>query len=123
MRRLLVLACACLVLTLAGCDALPWRKPAEAAAPTLVSGLAGLAMDQGDRRRTLDVLETMPSGQATKWRNPETGDSYVMTPTRTFERGGATCRDYVVDAWVAGRPDKFTGTACRDGDGGWRAQP
>lgn len=78
--------------------------------------------DENDRRRTVRLLETTPTGHSSRWRNPDTGAPYVVTPTRTFDQRGAPCRDYTVDAMVAGRPDKVTGTACRQGDGNWRVQ-
>ena len=87
-----------------------------------LGGLAGRAMDESDRRQTALVLETVPTGRSSHWRNPDTGNNYVVTPVQTYDRRGAPCRDYSVDAVVAGRPEKVTGTACRQDDGSWRVQ-
>lgn len=86
-----------------------------------VGGLAGRAMDESDRRQTVRVLETVPTGTSSNWRNPDTGNSYAVTPVQTFDMHGAPCRKYVVNAMVAGRPEKVSGTACRQSDGNWRA--
>ncbi|KWT73314.1 MULTISPECIES: RT0821/Lpp0805 family surface protein [unclassified Variovorax] len=87
-----------------------------------VGGLAGRAMDEGDRRHTAHAFETVATGRSSKWRNPDTGNTYVVTPVQTYEVRGAPCRDYTVEAMVAGRLERVTGTACRQADGSWRVQ-
>jgi surface antigen len=87
-----------------------------------LGGLAGRAMDESDRRQTAYALETVPTGRSSKWRNPDTGNTYIFTPLQTHDVHGAPCRDYSVEALVAGRPDRVTGTACRQSDGKWRVQ-
>lgn len=92
-------------------------------AGALVGGAVGRSMNDNDRRRTARVLETEPIGRSSRWINPDTGASYTVTPTRTYDHRGTPCREYTIDATVRGRPDKVVGTACRQADGSWRAQP
>ncbi|MDO9251472.1 glycine zipper 2TM domain-containing protein [Hydrogenophaga sp.] len=80
----------------------------------------GRSMDSTDRMRTAQVFETAPTGQATRWVNPDTRNQYSVTPTRTYERGGAPCREYTMQVMVGGRPDTVYGTACRQPDGSWQ---
>jgi len=80
----------------------------------------GRSMDDGDRMRAAQVLETSRTGQATGWVNPDTRNEYTVTPMRTYERAGAPCREYTMRAVVGGQPDTVYGTACRQPDGSWR---
>lgn len=79
-------------------------------------------MDETDRMRTAYVLETQPTGAYTEWRNPDTGRSYVVVPTRTYAAAQGPCREYTMDAVIDGRMQRVYGTACRQPDGSWRAQ-
>jgi surface antigen len=125
MKVVPALAVSCLVL--AACNGLPGR---EQAGGTLVGSLAGTApgsvaaraMDDSDRRRAASVLESAFTGLPATWRNRETGDSFVFTPTRSFDQRGARCRDFTIETVVGGRPDKVGGSACRQDDGNWRIQ-
>lgn len=78
-----------------------------------LGGVAARAMDKADRRQAARALDSVPSGQSTNWRNRETGDSFVLTPTRTVEQLGTICRDFTVQAVVGGRADTALGSACR----------
>jgi surface antigen len=80
----------------------------------------GRSMDTTDRMRTAQAFETAPTGQPTQWVNPDTRNQYQVTPTRTYERGGAPCREYTMQVMVGGRPDTAYGTACRQPDGSWQ---
>ena len=80
----------------------------------------GRSMDITDRMRTAQAFETAPTGQPTQWVNPDTRNQYQVTPTRTYERGGAPCREYTMQVMVGGRPDTAYGTACRQPDGSWQ---
>ena len=54
------------------------------------------------------------------WRNPDTGDTYSVTPTRTYETEQGPCREFTMQASIGGRPDTVYGTACRQSDGSWK---
>jgi surface antigen len=65
------------------------------------------------------ALETAPTGQAQSWTNPDTGASGYITPTRTFQQGSSSCREFVQQVNVNGQNQQATGVACRQPDGTW----
>jgi surface antigen len=87
-----------------------------------IGGSIGRSMDDTDRLKTARTLETVRTGVPSRWRNPDTGNTYSVTPTRTYETAAGPCREYAIDAMIGGRPDKLYGTACRQPDGSWRVQ-
>jgi surface antigen len=88
-----------------------------------IGGNVGRSMDQTDRLKTAQALETVSTGRSSTWRNPDTGAQYTVTPTRTRQTAEGPCREYTVDATVAGRPERVCGQACRQQDGSWRVVP
>lgn len=80
----------------------------------------GKSMDETDKLKTAQALETAPTGRTTSWANPDSGERYAVTPTRTYNSGGQPCRDYTTEAWIDGQRETVTGTACRQPDGTWR---
>lgn len=114
-----------MAMALAGCAGFSSQAPAGG---TLTGSLAGAApgsvaaraMDDGDRRRAASALETLANGESSAWRNRETGDSFVFTPTSSVERRGERCRDFRLEVVAGGRPDSIGGSACRQPDGSWR---
>ena len=91
-------------------------------AGAVLGGRIGQKMDEADRIKAGQALESVPTGQRSTWRNPDTGAQYTVTPTKTYETAGAPCRDFTVDATVDGRPEKVSGTACRQPDGNWKTK-
>lgn len=87
-----------------------------------IGGAIGHSMDEVDRMRTAQTLETVRTGVPAQWRNPDTGNQYTVVPTRTYETSTGPCREYTIDAVIGGRPEKVYGTACRQPDGSWRVQ-
>lgn len=87
-----------------------------------VGGSVGHSMADTDRLKTAHALETVRTGVPTSWRNPDSGNQYVVVPTRTYEQAAGPCRDYTVDAVIEGRKDKVVGSACRQADGSWKVQ-
>jgi len=85
-----------------------------------IGGKVGRSMDETDRLKTAHTLETVRTGVPSNWDNPDTGNHYTVTPTRTYETGTGPCREYTVDAKVDGKDDKLYGTACRQADGSWQ---
>src|SRR3954468_6326515 len=45
----------------------------------------GKRLDEADRMKAAQALETAPTGQQVSWKNPDTGAQYALTPTRTYE--------------------------------------
>jgi surface antigen len=87
-----------------------------------IGGSIGRSMDETDRLRTAAALEGVRTGVPSSWRNPDTGNAYTVTPTRTYETSAGPCREYTIDASIAGKMEKVYGTACRQADGTWRIQ-
>lgn len=86
-----------------------------------IGGSIGQQMDENDRYRSQQALETNPVNQTTTWRNPDSGNSYQVTPTRTYETASGPCREYTTEAVIDGRQEIVYGTACRQPDGTWQA--
>lgn len=85
-----------------------------------IGGNVGRSMDDTDRMKTGMALENVRTGVPSAWQNPDTGNTYSVTPTRTYETAQGPCREYTMDVVIAGKPDKVYGTACRQPDGSWR---
>lgn len=91
----------------------------------LLGGAVGNALDNADRehaqRAAYHALEWTPSGTASRWRNPDSGRSGSIVPTRTYESaGGRYCREYTQTITVDGWSERAYGTACRQPDGSWQ---
>ncbi len=83
----------------------------------------GETMDDADRMNTAIALNDSRTGEATTWVNPDTGNRYTVTPTRTYEQSGGPCREFSLDARVGGQSDQEVyGTACLQADGSWLVQ-
>lgn len=85
-----------------------------------IGGELGKQMDQNDRYRANQALESAPTNYTTSWSNPDTGNDYAVTPTRTYYSDSRACREYTTDAWIEGRKETIYGTACRNSDGSWQ---
>ncbi len=92
---------------------------AGSAAGAAIGGAVGKSMDRTDRLHSSAALENVRTGVPSGWVNPDTGNQYVMTPTRTYDSGNGPCREYTLDATIAGRDEQIYGTACRQSDGSW----
>ena len=88
-----------------------------------VGGSVGRSMAERDRYMTAQTLETVRTGVPSQWVNPDTGYRYTVVPTRTYGGDEGPCREYQVSAVIGGRVEQMWGTACRQPDGSWRAQP
>jgi surface antigen len=90
----------------------------------LLGGSIGNAIDQLDERCVGQVLEHAGSDQTVTWRNRDSGASYQVTPTRTWEEEeGRYCREYTTTVRIGGKPQQAYGTACRQPDGSWERVP
>ncbi len=87
-----------------------------------IGGSIGRTMDDVDRANAGRALETVRTGVASRWSNPDTGNAYRVVPTRTFETSGGPCREYTIDAVISGQSETVYGTACRQRDGSWQVR-
>lgn len=85
-----------------------------------VGGNVGRSMDETDRLKTAHTLETVRTNVHSTWQNPDTGNRYTVTPTRTYTSGAGPCREYTIDGIIGGKREKIYGTACRQPDGAWK---
>lgn len=85
-----------------------------------IGGTVGRSMDERDRVKLAHTLENVHTGVASQWRNPDNGNEYTATPTRTYDSSGAPCREFTVNGKVGGKHEKIYGTACRQADGSWQ---
>jgi surface antigen len=93
-------------------------------AGSMIGRHVGQTMDQNDRMYTAQTLNDSRTGETTRWTNPDNGNIYEVTPTRTFATGSGPCREFTLDATVGGEPgQEVYGTACLQADGSWRLQP
>jgi surface antigen len=89
-------------------------------AGSMVGRHIGESMDDTDRMYTAQTLNNAKTGQSTTWINPDNGNEYTVTPTRTFEQTEGPCREFRLDASVGGQDDQEVyGTACLQADGSW----
>ena len=85
-----------------------------------IGSTIGKHMDEQDRLRTADVLETQQTHTPTTWVNPDTRNTYTVTPTRTYTIAEGPCREFTLDAKIGGKTEQVYGTACRQSDGSWK---
>ncbi|MCB2101912.1 MAG: glycine zipper 2TM domain-containing protein [Rhodobacterales bacterium] len=85
----------------------------------------GKSLDRADQqyleRTSQNSLEYNRTGQTSSWRNPDSGHSGTVTPTRTYQSSaGSACREYETTIFVDGREETAYGRACRQSDGTWQ---
>jgi surface antigen len=93
-----------------------------AALGAFVGSRIGQSMDRDDQLKTAQALETAPDNRATTWRNPNSGQSYSVTPTQTYGSSTSPCRDFTTTTQFEGREEVVHGKACRQPDGTWKTQ-
>ncbi len=94
-------------------------------AGALLGHQIGKTMDDVDRLKsrqtTQQALETNSTGTASSWRNPDSGNTGQITPTKTFvNQQGQSCREFQHAVTIGGKTETVVGTACRQSDGTWR---
>lgn len=94
-----------------------------AAAGAYVGNRVGNSMDKADQAQAGQALENNRTGQTSTWHNPDSGNSYAVTPTKTYTRDyhhrKQYCREFTQTATIAGKQQEIYGTACRKPDGTW----
>ena len=99
-------------------------RPVAIIAGTLIGasigGAIGSSMDETDRLKAGQTLETVRTGVSSTWRNPDSGAQYQFTPTSTYETAQGPCREYTMEALIGGKREQVYGTACRQADGSWK---
>ena len=85
----------------------------------------GKSLDYVDRLKAGEAeqsaLEMNRAGVATRWHNPDTGNSGKVTPEPAVQlASGEFCREYEHEIIVDGRSEVAKGTACRQTNGKWK---
>lgn len=93
-----------------------------AIAGAVIGGMIGKNMDKTDQLQAQQALENNKTGQATTWKNPDSGNTYTVKPVKTVKKSNTYCREYITTATVAGKTQQIYGTACRQPDGTWKVQ-
>lgn len=90
----------------------------------LIGSAIGQKMDEEDRRMAeeaeMRALED-ERNEPTRWRNERSGHYGYFKKGRSFRHAGMECREYERTVYFDGRPEKESGKACRQPDGGWQA--
>lgn len=87
-----------------------------------LGGSIGRHMDEHDRVRVRQALESNNIGEPAYWQNADSGNTYEIIPTRNVTiHGNRYCREYHTVASIGGRKQEMYGTACRQPDGSWKA--
>lgn len=85
-----------------------------------LGGQIGRSMDKVDQLEMQRTLETAPTGRSVSWKNPDTSNSYNVTPTKTYYMNQRACREYTTRAIIGGKNQEIHGRACRQTDGSWK---
>jgi len=153
MKKLVKLvACSCLVIAIAGCENVNRQDVGMVAGGILggalgsqighgdgrtiaiiggtllggaLGGAIGRNMDDTDRLRMQQALESNRTNQTASWTNPDTGAHYEVKPVRTYTRKvphkkPQYCREFQNTATINGEEQKVYGKACRQPDGSWK---
>lgn len=94
---------------------------AGALAGAFLGGAIGKNMDDTDRMKMNQALESNSVGQPAYWQNQKTGANYTVVPMKNVTvDGNQYCREYRSTANIAGKNQQVYGTACRQPDGSWK---
>ncbi|PJI43871.1 RT0821/Lpp0805 family surface protein [Ferrovibrio sp.] len=97
---------------------------AGALAGAYLGNQIGSSLDKADKaemEKASTKATTAPIGQPISWRNPDSGNSGTVTPTREgTASNGDYCREFQQSVTVGGKTEQAYGTACRQPDGSWK---
>lgn len=95
-----------------------------AAVGTMLGYMVGNEMDKYDRQQLNHVYERGISGQSDSWRNPDSGNTYQVTPQPAYSnpRTQQPCRQAEIESVINGKRETIYTTACRDQNGRWQLQ-
>ena len=89
-------------------------------AGAMIGRHVGESMDDTDRMQTAMALNDARTGEGTTWINPDNGNRYTVTPTKTYEHNDGPCREFRLDARVGDQVNQDVyGIACLQADGSW----
>ena len=84
----------------------------------------GASMDKTDilmaQNARNDALENNKINAQAVWKNPDSGNSGVIYPTKTYNLGDQPCREFTQEINIGGTIQTGYGKACRMADGSWQ---
>jgi surface antigen len=80
----------------------------------------GRDLDQADRACMGHALELAGDKKRVTWKGADGRTTYLLTPVRGFEQGGAHCREFDLRVTSGERKETNRGKACPAGNGNWR---
>ena len=90
----------------------------------VVGNSIGKSMNELDRIKMREAEQraySAPMGEAIVWKNPNTGNSGIVTPVRDGRStAGSNCREFQTEVTVGGKKENAHGVACQQPDGSWR---
>lgn len=91
----------------------------------LLGSTIGRELDAADERlagqTAQGAFEASKTGQTSSWRNPDSGHSGTITPTKTYQApSGQYCREFNQTVLIGGKTERAYGTACRQPDSSWQ---
>ncbi len=79
-----------------------------------VGRMIGQYMDDQDRARLAETINTAPSGETVRWHNDDSKRDFAVTPTSDFyAQGEQQCRKFDQVVYVDGRREVMEGVACK----------
>ena len=86
----------------------------------------GASMDKTDILMAQNArnyaLENNKVNSQAAWKNPDSGNSGVIYPTKTYSVGDQPCREFTQEIIIGGKIQTGYGKACRMSDGSWQLQ-
>jgi len=96
----------------------PPTVPTGAALGAVLGGPVGASLTDSDREAAWTAqVAALDSGKPRSWR----GANHVYGSVEPGLETGGGCRAYTQTIYVAGRPNRGQGVACRQAEGGWKA--
>jgi surface antigen len=89
-------------------------------AGAFIGSRIGREMDQSDRGCLGHALELSGDKEKVTWTGADGRTTYQLTPVRSFERAGVSCREFDLAVASAERRETRRAKACPAGDGNWR---
>jgi surface antigen len=91
--------------------------PSGAALGAVLGGPVGASLTEADRQAAWNAqIAALDSGQSRSWRGEHGVFGFVAPGAET----GGGCRAYSQTIYVAGRPNRGEGVACKQADGTWK---
>ena len=96
-------------------------KTAATIAGTLLGSYLGSQWgSQVDARDQQYLNQSLATGRSTSWQNPNTGNSYNVTPGQTYNANNTVCRPVTVVGNIDGRAQNVQMRACKAANGTWQ---